>query len=181
MINKKGISKKAFTLALAGGLAFWLANFAISRTSIAADYRAALSISYFPMLLEALVGGLIIGLLVAYFLLRFYDKIPTNDSVLKSVILSVIVLLFVTISIGNPLGFYGTDDVLRYFTIGTIFNLIRILALGIAIGVVCKRKYRGIDLSVFTSKPGRIELETSMEIQSIPRRMSQSSQDNLVR
>lgn len=48
-------------LAIAGGLAFWLANFAISRSPIAAEYRAALSISYFPMLLESLIGGLIIG------------------------------------------------------------------------------------------------------------------------
>ena len=48
-------------LTVAGGLAFWLANLAISWTPIAADYRAALSISYFPMLLEALLGGPING------------------------------------------------------------------------------------------------------------------------
>ena len=53
-----------FVLTLVGGLAFWLANFAISRTAIAADYRAAMSISYYPMLLESLIGGLIIGLWV---------------------------------------------------------------------------------------------------------------------
>ena len=35
-------------LTLVGGLAFWLANFAISRTATAADYRAAMSISYYP-------------------------------------------------------------------------------------------------------------------------------------
>ena len=69
MINKKGILKKGLMLTLAGGLAFWLANFAISRTAIAADYRAAMSISYYPMLLEALVGGLIIGLWVSFLLL----------------------------------------------------------------------------------------------------------------
>ena len=181
MKNSKGIWKKTFVLTLVGGLAFWLANFAISRTAIAAEYRAAMSISYFPMLLEALIGGLVIGLWVSYFLLGFYDRIPTKDPILKSIILSAIVLLFVTISIGNPLGFYGTDDVLRYFTIGTIFNLIRILALGIAIGVVCKSQYREIDLSVFTSKPTRVERETTMEIQATPRSMRQSSQDNLVR
>ena len=48
-------------LTIAGGAAFWLSNFAISRTPIAAEYRAALSISYYPMLLEALIGGLIIA------------------------------------------------------------------------------------------------------------------------
>jgi len=58
MKNSKGIWRKAFILAVAGGLAFWLANFAISRTPIAAEYRTALSISYFQMLLESLLGGL---------------------------------------------------------------------------------------------------------------------------
>jgi hypothetical protein len=84
MKNSKGIWKKAFILTLVGGLAFWLANFAISRTAIAAEYRAAMSISYYPMLLESLVGGLIIGLWVSYTLLRFFDRIPTKHPVLKS-------------------------------------------------------------------------------------------------
>lgn len=145
----KGIWKKLLVLALEGGLAFWLANFAISRTPIAAEYRAALSISYFPMLLEALIGGLIVGLWVSYFLLRFFDWIPAKDPILKSVILSVMVLLIITISIGNPSSFNGTNDVLRYFVISTIFNLIRILALGVAIGYGCKRQYFRINQEVW--------------------------------
>ncbi|PKO15698.1 MAG: hypothetical protein CVU39_09240 [Chloroflexi bacterium HGW-Chloroflexi-10] len=130
----EGLWKKVFVLALAGGLAFWLANFAISRTAIAAEYRAALSISYFPMLIEALIGGLIIGLWVGYPLLRFFDRIPVKDPILKSVFLSLIVLVIITILIGNPSVYYTTENVLRYFIIGTIFNLIRITALGIVIG-----------------------------------------------
>jgi NhaP-type Na+/H+ and K+/H+ antiporter len=69
-------------------MAFWVVNLAISLTPIAAESRAALSISYFPMLLEALLGGLIIGFCVSYFLLRFFDKIPTENPILKSVTLS---------------------------------------------------------------------------------------------
>jgi len=134
MKTTKGIWKKTFVLTLVGGLAFWLANFAISRTSIAAEYRTAMSISYYPMLLESLIGGLIIGLWVAYPLLRFFDRIPAKDPILKSVILSSAVLVIVTVLLGMPSSFYATSNVLRYFTIGTIFNLIRILALGIAIG-----------------------------------------------
>ena len=111
-----------------------MVNFAISRTPIAAEYRAALSISYFPVLLEALLGGLLIGFCVSYFLLRFFDKIPTRDSISKSVILTFIVLAIVTILIGGPSSFLATGDVLRYFLIGTIFNVIRILALGIVVG-----------------------------------------------
>ena len=142
MKNSKGIWKKAFVLTLVGGLAFWLANFAISRTAIAAEYRAAMSISYYPMLLESLIGGLIIGLWVSYPLLRFFDRIPAKDPILKSVILSSIVLVIVTILLGGPSSFYATNNVLRYFIIGTVFNVIRIPALGIAIGYVCKRQYR---------------------------------------
>ena len=144
-------------LAAVGGLAFWVVNFAISRTPIAAEYRAALSISYFPMLLEALIGGLIIGLGVSYFLLRFFDRIPVKDPIIKSVILSLIVLLIVAVSIGNPSSFYGTSDVLRYFLIGTIINILRILALGIAIGYMYKRQYRGINPSVVAVKPAGVE------------------------
>ncbi len=70
-------------LTLVGGLVFWLANFAISRTAIAADYRAAMSISYYPMLLESLIGGLIIGLWVSFPLLRFYNRIPGNNPITK--------------------------------------------------------------------------------------------------
>jgi len=141
MTRSKVIWRNVFILAVAGGLAFWLANFAISRTPIAAEYRAALSISYLPMLVESLIAGLIIGFCVSYFLLRFFDKIPTKDPILKSVILTFIVLIIVTISIGGPSSFLATGDVLRYFLIGTIFNIIRILALGIGIGYLYKRLY----------------------------------------
>ena len=68
--------KQLVKLTIAGGLGFWVANFAISLTPIAAEYRAALSIAYLPMLLEALVGGVMIGFCVSYCLLRFFDKIP---------------------------------------------------------------------------------------------------------
>jgi len=156
MRNSKGIWKKAFVLTLVGGLAFWLANYAISRTAIAAEYRAAMSISYYPMLLESLVGGLIIGLWVGYTLLRFFDRIPVKDPILKSVILSSIMLVIITILIGGPSSFYATNNVLRYFIIGTIFNVIRILALGIAIGYVCKRQHERINPSVFAAKPAEL-------------------------
>ncbi len=142
MNNAKGIWKKAFVLTVVGGLAFWLANFAISRTPIAAEYRAAMSISYYPMLLESLIGGLIIGLWVSYPLLRFFDKIPVKDPILKSVILSSLVLVIATTLIGGPSSFFATNNVIRYFIIGTVFNVIRILALGIAIGYVCKMQYK---------------------------------------
>ena len=74
MTQSKGTWRKVLLLAIVGGLAFWVTNFAISRTPIAAEYRAALSISYLPMIVESLIGGLIVGFCVSYFLLRFFEK-----------------------------------------------------------------------------------------------------------
>jgi hypothetical protein len=139
MINKKEILIRVLVLTLVGGLAFWLANFAISRTAIAAEYRAAVTISYLPMLLESTIGGLLIGLWVSYPLQRFFDRIPSKDPLVKSVLLSTAVLIIVTILVGNPSSFAATNNVWRYFAISTTINIIRITALGIAIGFVSRR------------------------------------------
>jgi hypothetical protein len=88
MTQPQEIGRKALILAIGGGLGLWLANFAISLTPIAAEYRAALSISYVPMPLQALLGGLILGVCVSCFLLRFFGKIPAKSPILKSVLLS---------------------------------------------------------------------------------------------
>jgi len=146
--GSKGILKKTFFLAGVGGLAFWLANFAISRTAIAAEYRAAMSISYYSMLLEALLGGLIIGFWVSYLLLRFFDRIPVKNPIIKSVILSSIILVIITILLGGPSSFSATGNVWRYFIIGTVFNLIRFLTLGVVVGYVCKQQILGINIEV---------------------------------
>ena len=158
MKRSKEIWRKASIMAVAGGLAFWSANFAISRTPIAAEYRAALSISYFPMLLESLMGGLMIGFCVSYFLLRFFDRIPTKNPMMKSGILTFIVLILVTILIGGPSSFLATGNVLRYFLISTIFNLLRFLALGIGIGYVYPRLDKGFELSANPSRSSEVDL-----------------------
>jgi NhaP-type Na+/H+ or K+/H+ antiporter len=93
------------------------------------------------MIVESLIGGLIIGFFVSYFLLRFFDNIPTKNPILKSVILSFIALIIVTILIEVPSSFFTTGDVLHVFLIGAMFNVLRILALGIVIGYLYKRLY----------------------------------------
>jgi hypothetical protein len=143
MTQSRGFWRKGLVLTIAGGLGFWVANFAISRTPIAAEYRAALSIAYLPMLLESLVGGLIIGFCVSYPLLRFFDKIPTNKPILKSLVLSLLVLIMATILLQAPASAFTTRDDLRYFLIGTMFNVLRILALGLVIGYLYNRLYGG--------------------------------------
>ena len=145
--------KKLFKLTIGGGLAFWAATVALSLLPMMAEFRAALSIAYIEgALVEPLLGGMIIACCVSYSLLRFFDKIPTKNPILKAVILSLIVLIIVTILIGNPSSFVATSDVLRYFLIGTIFNILRILALGIAIGFLYIRLYKGSDPSTNASK-----------------------------
>jgi len=152
MTRSNVIWRNVPVLAVAGGLAFWLANFAISRTPIAAEYRAALSISYYPMLLEALLGGLMIGFCVSYFLLRFFDRIPTQNPISKSVILTFIILIMITILMQGPASFLTiTRNASHVFLIGAIFNLLRFLALGIGIGYLYKRLYKGVDPSANVS------------------------------
>ena len=135
MTLSQEIWRKALTLALAGGTAFWVANFAISLTPIAAEYRAALSISYFPMLLEALAGGLIIAFCVSYFLLGYFDRIPTKSSILKALILT-----FAALCLIEAFTFIvNLDNISVYLFIGAGMNVPRFLALGIAIGHLYKR------------------------------------------
>ena len=169
MTEPRGIWRKTLVLAVAGGLGFWIANFAISRTPIAAEYRAALSISYVPMLLQSLLGGLVIGLGVSYLLLRFFDRIPTKNPILKSLILSFIALVIATIIIEAPSSLLTpTGNAWRYFIIGAVFNALRILALGLVIGCLYQRLYQG------SSQPGTAAGAARTEINR-----KQQSGDNL--
>jgi hypothetical protein len=123
--------KKLCRLAGAGGAAFWITDFAISVSPIAAEYRAAFSISYLPMaLVEALVGSLMIGGCVSYFLLRFFEKIPTQNPILKALILSFVAMFMIEVlsTLVNP------SNASVYLLIDTGMNMPRFLALGIVVG-----------------------------------------------
>ena len=88
--------------------------------------------------------GMIIGCCVSYFLLRFFDKIPTKNPILKSVMLSFIALVIAIILFDVPQIFIGPSDAfdaLYYFLIGVMFNVTRFLVLGIVIGYLYKRLY----------------------------------------
>jgi hypothetical protein len=124
-------SKKLYKLTGAGGSAFWITDFVISVSPIAAEYRVAFSISYLPMaLVEALVGGLIIGCCVSYFLLRFFDEIPTRSPILKALILSFVAMVIIEVlsTLVNP------NNASVYLLIDTGMNVPRFLALGIVVG-----------------------------------------------
>jgi len=53
--------------------------------------------------------------------------------------LSIIALIMVTILLQIPAGLSAQNDAFHYFLIGTGFNVLRILALGITIGYLFKK------------------------------------------
>ena len=81
-------------------------------------------------LVEALVGGLMIGCCVSYFLLRFFDKIPTKNPILKALILSFVAMFMIEFlsTLVDP------NNASVYLLIDTGMNVPRFLALGIVIG-----------------------------------------------
>jgi H+/Cl- antiporter ClcA len=91
------------------------------------------------ILVESVLGGLIIACCVSYFLLRFLDKIPTKNPILKSVILGFVALGIVSILVGVAAS--RTSDALHVFLIGEVLNVPRFLFLGIVIGYLYKRLY----------------------------------------
>ena len=104
-------------------------------------------------LVEALLGGLIIGCCVSYFLLRFFDKIPTKNPILKSVILSFVALVVIE-ALST---FVNLSNAYVYLLIDTGMNVPRFLALGIVIGILYKRLYKGSDPAVVAPKSAQID------------------------
>jgi len=157
MPQSKGIWRKIVVLGVVGGLAFWAITIAISLLPIAAEYRAAESISNIQAVwVSSLPAGLIIGFFVSYFLLRFFDKIPTKNPILKSVVLSFIAFVIAIILLEAPASF-RTSDALYYLLIGVIFNVPRFLFVGIVIGYLYKRLYKGVNPAVVASKSAQVE------------------------
>ena len=147
--------KKLFKLTGAGGAAFWVTDFVISVSPIAAEYRAAFSISYLPMALaEALVGGLIIGFCVSYFLLRCFDKIPTKKPILKALVLSFVAMFMIEVlsTLVNP------NNASVYLLIDTEMNVPRFLALGMVVGHLYKRLYKGFNPSAIALLPTKVDM-----------------------
>jgi hypothetical protein len=130
--------------ALAGAVAFWLANLVISLTPVAADYRSALSIAYAPMLAEAAVGGLFVASGVALLLTRFADRVPGGGPVRRSLALAAMALVLLTVVLEVPSKLL-TDvaDRGHWLLLATVFNVIRVLALGLSIGLVTRARTTG--------------------------------------
>ncbi len=134
MAQSKDIWRKIVVLAVVGGLAFWAISIATSLFPITVDYRAA-RWSAETVWVGSLPAGLLIGFLVSFFLLRFFERLPIKNPILKSVVLSfaAIVVIEVVSTFGNPSNAYV------FLLVDTVMNIPRILALGIVIGYLYKR------------------------------------------
>jgi hypothetical protein len=125
--------KRLLKLTIVGGLAFWATTIVFSLLPIAGEFRAEVSISYVQVVLvQSLIFGLIIECLVSYVLLRFFDKIPTKNPILKSEILSLVALVIALIVLGVAAS--RTSDALQVFLIGATLNVPRFLIPGIVVG-----------------------------------------------
>ena len=125
------VSKRLLMLTVAGGSAFWMIDFVISISPIAAQYQAAFSISSLPVALtEALVGGVMIALCVSFFLLCFFDRVPGKKPIFKALILSFFVMIIIEVfsALGKP------SHASVYLLLDTGMNAPRFLALGLVIG-----------------------------------------------
>jgi len=71
--------KKLLMLAAAGGEAFWVIDFVISISPIAAQYKSAFLISSLSVaLVEALIDGMMIALYVSFFLIFSLTGFPAK-------------------------------------------------------------------------------------------------------
>lgn len=137
-------AKTLIKLTVAGGVAFWAATIALSLLPIAAEYRAALSLDYFQtVFVEALAAGTIIGACVSFVLLRFFDKLPTKNAILKSEILSLVAFAILSILVQVATSRVGSSDALRVFLIGMALNVPRFFLLGLIVGYLYRSVSRG--------------------------------------
>lgn len=87
--------------------------------------------------------GIIIGCGVSYLLLRYFDKIPSKNPILKSGIISFIFLIIAEVLVDVPQSFFGKSISFNdsyYFIVGVMFNTVRFLSLGIVIGYLYNQR-----------------------------------------
>lgn len=145
-------NKKLIMMTAGGAVVFWATTVVTSLLPIAADYRAAYS-NWSPQTVwvASLPMGIIIGAGVSYFLLRYFEKIPSRNPILKSEILSVIALVFALILIDIPQSFFGSRIVVNatyFFLIGAMFNVARFLFLGLVVGYLYSRLHGSAKIDI---------------------------------
>jgi hypothetical protein len=130
-------------LVVTGGASFWITDFLMAVTPIAAAYKAAFSISSLPVaLVEALAGGLVIAICVSLVLLRFFDRIPGKNSIHKALILSFSAMAIIEVlsTLVDP------AHASVYLLLDTGMNIPRFLTLGLVISDVLDKQNRKVQL-----------------------------------
>jgi hypothetical protein len=141
--SSRDFSKKLLKLAVAGGAAFWVTDFLMAVSPIAAAYKAAFSFSSLPVaLVAALAGGLVIAFSVSFFLLRFFCRLPGKTPIFKALILSfsAMVIIEVLSALGDP------AHASVYLLLDTGMNAPRFLALGLVIGYLFDKQNRKVEI-----------------------------------
>jgi len=141
--SSHGFSKKLLKLAVAGGAAFWVTDFLMAVSPIAAVYKAAFSFSSLPVaLVAALAGGMVIAFSVSFFLLRFFCGLPGKNPIFKALILSfsAMVIIEVLSALGDP------AHASVYLLLDTGMNAPRFLSLGLVIGSLFDKQNRKVEI-----------------------------------
>jgi len=139
--SPRDFSKQQLRLAVAGGAAFWVTDFLMAVSPIAAAYKAVFSFSSLPVaLVEALAGGMVMAFSVSFSLRRFFSWLPGNNPILKALILSfsTMVIIEVLSALGDP------AHASVYLLLDTGMNIPRFLALGCTIGFLFDKVNRKV-------------------------------------
>lgn len=133
---RKRFGIRMLILTAVGGFVFWLASFLTSLLPLAASYRAAYSDwSRQTVWVGAIFMGLVICGCVSFIYLHFYEKIPVKTPVSKALLVSAALLIVAVLAIDLPMMLNTEQMMLQYFLVGVMFNTVRFLLAGLAIGL----------------------------------------------
>jgi len=91
------------------------------------------------MVAEAAGGGLVVSGAVAFVLARFPERVPGRGPIRKAVLIAGAALVLVTVFLEVPAKMRsGAPGFGHWLLVATVFNAIRILALGVSIGIVAR-------------------------------------------
>ena len=141
--SSRDFSKKLLKLAVAGGAAFWVTDFIMAVSPIAAVYNAAFSFSSLPVaLVEALAGGMVIAFSVSFFLFRFFSRLPGKNTIFKALILSFSVMFIIEVlsALGDP------AHTSVYLLLDTGMNAPRFFSLGLVIGYLFDKQNKKVEI-----------------------------------
>jgi hypothetical protein len=136
-VPRERIGSRMLMLTGTGLLVFWLASFFTTFLPLAAEYRAAYSDwSKQTVWIGAILMGLILCGCISFLYLRFYKKIPGRKPIPKVLLVTAGILVVALLAIDLPMMLNSEQKLLQYFLVGVMFNTVRFLLAGLAIGLV---------------------------------------------